>query len=204
LRRARAGAALVAALGARRSALAVASLRHGRPAGSRINDADNHFLEPEDMYERYIDPKHRDKAVRFVRDASGRRVQMYGDRPSKLAFTRESAPQTAEELERLAASAAPQSGDERQAKPGDGGARAPGMFLNRLNPYRGMSEENARALMEEFARSRRRGATATSARADGRAGDPRGDPVSGPRAEPRVRVRDDVDAIFANARAYNR
>src|SRR5262249_1454553 len=107
----------------------------------RINDADNHFLEPEDMYERYIDPKHRAKAVRFVRDSSGRRVQMYGDNPSKLAFTRESAPQTKEELERLAASAAPESGDETQAKPGDGGARAPGMFLNRLNPYRGLSEE---------------------------------------------------------------
>jgi len=62
--------------------------------------------------------------VRFVRDGSGRRVQMYGDRPSKLAFTRESAPQTPEELERLAATGAPQSGDETQAKPGDGGARA--------------------------------------------------------------------------------
>jgi hypothetical protein len=66
----------------------------------RINDADNHFLEPEDMYERYIDPRHRAKAVRFVRDAAGQRVQLYGDRPSKLAFTRESAPQTAEEIAR--------------------------------------------------------------------------------------------------------
>jgi hypothetical protein len=39
-----------------------------------INDADNHFVEPVDMYERYIDPKQRDKAVRFVIDPSGRRV----------------------------------------------------------------------------------------------------------------------------------
>src|SRR5687767_3188964 len=119
--------------------------------GFQINDADNHFVEPEDMYERYIDPAHRAKAVRFVRDASGRRVQMYGDRPSKLAFTRESAPQTPEEIERLAATAAPQSGDETQAKPGDGGARAPGMFLNRLNPYRNLDAEQRKALMAAFA-----------------------------------------------------
>ena len=123
----------------------------------RINDADNHFLEPEDMYERYIDPKHRDKVVRFVRDASGRRVQMYGSRPSKLAFTRESAPQTQEEIERLAASAAPRSGDESQAKPGDGGARAPGMFLNRLNPYRGKSAEERAARRDQQERPYKRG-----------------------------------------------
>ena len=68
----------------------------------RINDADNHFVEPEDMYERYIDPRFRDKAVRFVRGEDGRRVQLFGSRPSKLGFTRESAPQTEDELEALA------------------------------------------------------------------------------------------------------
>ena len=62
-----------------------------------INDADNHFVEPEDMYERYIDPRFREKAVRFVYDSQGRRVQLFGGRPSKLQFTRESAPQSEEE-----------------------------------------------------------------------------------------------------------
>ena len=38
------------------------------------------------MYERYIDPRQRAKAVRFVRDAAGRRVQLYGSRPSKLTL----------------------------------------------------------------------------------------------------------------------
>jgi predicted TIM-barrel fold metal-dependent hydrolase len=171
----------------------------------RINDADNHFLEPEDMYERYIDPVHRAKAVRFVRDASGRRVQMYGDRPSKLAFTRESAPQTAEELERLAASAAPQSGDESQAKPGDGGARAPGMFLNRLNPYRGKSAEERKKLMEEFAAQQ----TAWGDR-DKRLAlmDEQGIHAAilypGHVLNLEFEFADDVDAIYANARAYNR
>ena len=92
----------------------------------RINDADNHFVEPEDMYERYIDPKHRDKAVRFVRDASGRRVQMYGDRPSKLAFTRESAPQTRRGSRAARGDRGAAERRRGQAKPGDGGARAPG------------------------------------------------------------------------------
>src|SRR5215813_11453495 len=171
----------------------------------RINDADNHFLEPEDMYERYIDPKYRDKAVRFVRDDAGRRVQMYGDRPSKLAFTRESAPQTRDELERLAASATPESGDERQAKPGDGGARAPGMFLNRLNPYRGLDEEQRKKLMEEFAAQQ----TAWGDR-DLRLSlmDEQGIHAAilypGHVLNLEFEFADDVDAIYANARAYNR
>jgi len=65
----------------------------------QINDADNHFVEPEDMYERYIDPGDREKAVRFVYDDSGQRVQLFGGRRSKLQFTRESAPQSEEELD---------------------------------------------------------------------------------------------------------
>jgi predicted TIM-barrel fold metal-dependent hydrolase len=171
----------------------------------RINDADNHFLEPEDMYERYIDPKLRDRAVRFVRDGSGRRVQMYGSRPSKLAFTRESAPQTPEELDRLAAMGAPQSGDEAQPKPGDGGARAPGMFLNRLNPYRGKSAEERRKLMEEFAAQQ----TAWGDR-DLRLSlmDEQGIHAAilypGHVLNLEFEFTDDVDAIYANARAYNR
>src|SRR2546422_2544882 len=171
----------------------------------RINDADNHFVEPEEMYERYIDPKYRDKVVRFVRDGAGRRVQMYGGRPSKLAFTRESAPQTPEELERLAATAAPQSGDESQAKPGDGGARAPGMFLNRLNPYRGLDAEQRKALMATFAAQQ----VAWGDR-DLRLAlmDEQGIHAAilypGHVLNLEYEFADDVDAIYANARAYNR
>ena len=173
--------------------------------GFRINDADNHFVEPEDMYERYIDPKYRDKVVRFVRDAEGRRVQMYGSRPSKLAFTRESAPQTPEELEQLAATAAPERGDERQAKPGDGGARAPGMFLNRLNPYRDLDPEQRKALMESFAAQQ----VAWGDR-DLRLAlmDEQGIHAAilypGHVLNLEYEFSDDVDAIYANARAYNR
>ena len=38
------------------------------------------------MYERYIDPRFRDKAVRFVQTDDGKRVQLFGDRPSRLGF----------------------------------------------------------------------------------------------------------------------
>jgi predicted TIM-barrel fold metal-dependent hydrolase len=175
------------------------------PLPFRINDADNHFVEPEDMYERYIDPAHRDKAVRFVRDAHGRRVQLYGSRPSRLAFTRESAPQSAEELDRLAALGAPRSGDESQPKPGDGGARAPGMFLNRLNPYRGLDADRRKALMAEFAAQQ----TAWGDR-DLRLAlmDEQGIHAAilypGHVLNLEFEFADDVDAIYANARAYNR
>ena len=38
-----------------------------------IYDADNHFNEPFDLYERYIDPGMRDKAIRLVTDPEGNR-----------------------------------------------------------------------------------------------------------------------------------
>jgi predicted TIM-barrel fold metal-dependent hydrolase len=118
----------------------------------QINDADNHFVEPEDMYERYIDPGSREKAVRFVYDDSGRRVQLFGGRPSKLQFTRESAPQTEEELESLASAVGDATASGEATRPGDGGARSPGMFLNRLNPYKDLSEDERKELIQNFKR----------------------------------------------------
>ena len=117
-----------------------------------INDADNHFVEPLDMYERYIEPHWRDKAVRFVTDDMGRKALFYGGRPSATALTRDSVPQNEEDLERLATSSAVAvaAGDEDAPKPGDGGARAPGMFLHKLNPYHGLEEAGRKALIEKF------------------------------------------------------
>ena len=37
-----------------------------------INDADNHFNEPPDCFERYIDPQQQDLAIRFVTGPDGR------------------------------------------------------------------------------------------------------------------------------------
>jgi predicted TIM-barrel fold metal-dependent hydrolase len=179
--------------------------RRGSDLPFRINDADNHFVEPPDMYERYIDPGLRDRAVRFVVDENGRRVQLFGSRPSKLALTRESAPRTQEELEKLAAAAVPSVADEAAPKPGDGGARSPGMFLNRLNPYRGLSESERKALMQEF-----KAQEAAWGDRDQRLAlmDEQGIHAAlmfpGHVLFLEYEFCDDVDAIYANAQAYNR
>jgi uncharacterized protein len=38
---------------------------------SRIIDADSHFMEPLDLWERYIEPKHRPRCLRFEREPDG-------------------------------------------------------------------------------------------------------------------------------------
>lgn len=40
----------------------------------RIIDADSHFMEPLDLWERYIEPQFRSRCLRFERDADGRHV----------------------------------------------------------------------------------------------------------------------------------
>ena len=51
----------------------------------KILDADNHFNEPLDCYERYIDPKHRDLAIRYVESPEGGApLQLFAGRPSKF------------------------------------------------------------------------------------------------------------------------
>ena len=34
-------------------------------------DADGHILEPPDLWERYLEPKYRDRALRFILDDRG-------------------------------------------------------------------------------------------------------------------------------------
>jgi predicted TIM-barrel fold metal-dependent hydrolase len=162
-----------------------------------INDADTHFVEPADMYERYIDPKLRDKAVRFVTDEHGERVQLFGSQPST--------PRSEEDLERLTELAAPAAADESAPKPGDGGARSPGMFLNRLNPYKGLSEAERRALILEFKNQEQAWGDRDLRLA---LMDQQGIHAAllfpGHVLSLEYEFRDDVDAIYANARAYNR
>jgi predicted TIM-barrel fold metal-dependent hydrolase len=170
-----------------------------------INDADNHFVEPADMYERYIDPGQREKAVRWVSDDRGRRVQLFGSRPSKLGFTRESAPQTEEELERLATTTASATADDKAPKPGDGGARSPGMFLNRLNPYKGRSEEERKRLIARFkAQEVAWGDRDLRLSLMDEQGIHAALMFPGHVLSLEFEFAEDVDAIYANARAYNR
>ena len=171
-----------------------------------INDADNHFVEPLDMYERYIEPRWRDKAVRFVTDDMGRKTLFYGGRPSATALTRDSVPQNDEDLEQLATTAAKAAAAGGEApKPGDGGARAPGMFLHKLNPYEGLDEAGRKALIEKF-----RDQEESWGNRDLRLAlmDEQGINAAvmfpGIVLTLEVEFQDDVDAIYANTRAFNR
>jgi len=50
----------------------------------RIIDSDGHILEPPDVWERYIEPKWRERAIRVRRDADGRDVLAIDGRPARL------------------------------------------------------------------------------------------------------------------------
>jgi predicted TIM-barrel fold metal-dependent hydrolase len=47
-------------------------------------DADGHILEPPDLWDRYIDPKYRDRALHIRTDDQGREYVEIDNRPSKL------------------------------------------------------------------------------------------------------------------------
>ena len=48
-------------------------------------DADGHILEPPDLWERYLEPKYRDRALRFVLDADGLEALEIGGQPSVMS-----------------------------------------------------------------------------------------------------------------------
>ena len=52
--------------------------------GFWINDADNHFNEPPDCFERYIDPTKADLAIRSVTGPDGEQMQVFAGKPSKF------------------------------------------------------------------------------------------------------------------------
>jgi hypothetical protein len=48
--------------------------------GYQILDGDNHFNEPLDCFERYIDPRLKNLAVRYVEGTNGKPMQLFGER----------------------------------------------------------------------------------------------------------------------------
>jgi len=170
-----------------------------------INDADNHFVEPEDMFVRYIDPRWRAKAVEFVTDDRGNRIELFGGKPSKLAQTRESVPRTKAQLEELASRSTVAAPGDDAPRPGDGGARAPGMFLSRLNPYKKLDVEERKALIEDFKRQENAwGDRELRLALMTQQGIHAALMFPGHVLSLEFEFQEDVDAIHANARAYNR
>ena len=56
----------------------------GSPLPYLIIDADQHSTHPDDAFERYVDPKQRDKAVRNVRGPDGAVQTLYAGRPMRM------------------------------------------------------------------------------------------------------------------------
>ncbi len=52
-----------------------------KPLDYAVVDADNHYYEPEDCFTRYMEPRHRDKAIRAVLGDDGRQRIVIGDKP---------------------------------------------------------------------------------------------------------------------------
>jgi predicted TIM-barrel fold metal-dependent hydrolase len=116
--------------------------------GYRINDADNHFSEPPDCFERYIDPSAADLAVRFVTGSDGRQMQVFAGKPSK--FHAGDVTFSADELKTILGDTSI-VGVGRGSSPGRPETDVlPGMLLNRLNPLKGLSPEERAAFVEEF------------------------------------------------------
>jgi predicted TIM-barrel fold metal-dependent hydrolase len=119
--------------------------------GYRINDADNHFNEPLDCFERYIDPKDTDLAIRYVAGPDGERLQLFAGEPSK--FHSRQVTFSKEELRKMLGDTS-NIGTGRGTVPRAAGEPelgvVPGMLLNRLNPLKGLSEEERKAFVAEF------------------------------------------------------
>src|ERR1700730_14080257 len=119
--------------------------------GYRINDADNHFNEPPDCFERYIDPQYAELSIRSVTGPDGKQMQLFAGKPSK--FHSKQVTFSAEELTKMLGD--PSSvGTGRGRVPKAEGERelsvVPGMLLNRLNPLKGLDEEQRKAFISDF------------------------------------------------------
>ena len=119
--------------------------------GYRINDADNHFTEPPDCFERFIDPSLADLAIRSVTGPDGRRMQLFAGQPSK--FNVHQVTFSKEELQKMLGDTSSVGTGRGSVPQGEGEPQLdviPGMLLNRLNPLKGLSDEERKAFVAEF------------------------------------------------------
>jgi predicted TIM-barrel fold metal-dependent hydrolase len=169
-----------------------------------INDADNHFNEPLDLYEKFIDPSKRDLAIRYVTDANGNRLQLFAGQPSKFTVTQVTY-SNAELQKMLGADPAALRGNRATPERENAVGGIPGLLLNRLNPLKGLDDEQRTALIAEFREQRE-----AYGNRDLRLAlmDEQGIdaalmyPASAHDIE--FEFADDVDAMYANIRAFNR
>ena len=187
------------------TAMALAQMQPHVELPFLINDADNHFVEPRDLYVNYVDPKWRHKAVTFKADEQGRWVGVFGGRPSRLNQAVALVATDDEAAAEVAARAVPTAGDENQMKAGQSNIHSPGMTLSRLNPYRNLTMDERIELIAYF-----RDQEESWGNRDLRLALMDSQGIGAALMFPNqvlsleYEFADDVDGIYANTRAYNR
>lgn len=166
-----------------------------------VHDADEHSTPPPDAYERYIEPRHRDKAIRTVRGSNGQWETTFAGRPMRMPPKSFQVTVTDEQLAELGLKGAgSDSGGDRDVE-----NIIPGSLLNRLNPLRGLDAEGR----TEFALKYRRLQPFLDNPSD-RLGvmDSQGIDATvnyaGPLGALEFEFEHDLEALYANVRAINR
>ena len=120
--------------------------------GYMINDADNHFTEPPDCFERYIDPGAAELAIRSITGPDGRPLQVFAGKPSK--FHSQQVTFSSDELEKMLGDTSNVGVGRTGHASGEAGEPdlrvVPGMLLNRLNPLKDLDDEQRKAFVAEF------------------------------------------------------
>ncbi len=172
-----------------------------------INDADNHFNQPLDCFERYIDPSQRDLAIRYVTGPDGKPIQLFNGKPAKfhadqITFSEGELAKMLGDTSKIEKEASASS----EGQPGKELGTIPGMLLNRLNPLRGLSEEERNAFVAEF-REKSEGFDDRDLRLslmDDQGIDKGIMYPGGAILEIEFEIDEDIDALYANIRAFNR
>ncbi len=174
-----------------------------------INDADNHFNEPPDCFERYIDPSLRDLAIRVVTGPDGKQMQLFAGKPSKFLSSKDDQVTfSKDELDAMLGNTkeATRRGSGSMQERGEKDLRVvPGMLLNRLNPLKGLSEAERAAFVADF-----RGKSEAFGNRDLRLalmseqGIDKSIMYPAAAHDIEYEFADNIEALYANIRAFNR
>lgn len=169
----------------------------------RINDADNHFNEPPDCFERYIDPKYADLSIREVTAPDGKKIQLFAGKPSKFHFKQ--IVYSAEELEKMVGDTSHLGFPKGRSEEEENLKRLPGMLLNRMNPLKGLSDEERKAFIEDFrTKSEAFGNRDLRLALMDEQGIDKALMFPAAAHDIEYEFADNIDALYANIRAFNR
>jgi predicted TIM-barrel fold metal-dependent hydrolase len=173
-----------------------------------INDADNHFNEPPDCFERYIDPSKKDLAIRYVHTPDGKRVQLFAGRPSRFFGSEGQITFSQDELKKMLGDTSNVGVGKEGASKADASKEfqvVPGMLLNRLNPLRDLDDEQRKAFIAEFrAKSEAFGNRDLRLALMDEQGIDKAVMYPAAAHDIEYEFADNIDAIYANVRAFNR